>query len=82
VTGRSGRAGKRVYSVLVVDHDKIKWIMRQKSDNLDVQAMGMFLMGSYVASVQVECNNIGSAGCDRRRAWSRCCPYGGVRVAC
>lgn len=31
------------------------------SVTLDVQAMGMFLIGSYVVGVRVECNNIGLA---------------------
>jgi hypothetical protein len=39
--------------------------MRRKSGYLDVQPVGMSLIGSYGAGMQVECNNIGSAGYDR-----------------
>ena len=48
--------------------------MKQKSDDLDVQAMGTFiissgcrrgLMSGYLDGKRVECNDIKTAGCDQ-----------------
>ena len=73
-SGRGGRAGERVDSVILVEQDEVERTMRQRSDDLDVQAIGTFiissgcrrgLMSGYLDGKQVECNNIESAGCDR-----------------
>jgi hypothetical protein len=73
-TGRGGRAGERVCSVVLVEHGRVEWTMKQKSEDLDVQAMGLFLIGqgcrrglmsSYLDGKWVGCHDIQSAGCDR-----------------
>lgn len=73
-SGRGGRAGERVDSVIVVEEGEVKRTMVQKGEDLDVQAMGMFLTGSgcrrglmsgYLDGKQVSCNDVESAGCDR-----------------
>jgi superfamily II DNA helicase RecQ len=72
--GRGGRAGEVVDSVIVVEEGEVERVMKQKEEELDVQAMGMFLIGSgcrrglmsrYLDGKQVSCNDIESAGCDR-----------------
>jgi superfamily II DNA helicase RecQ len=73
-SGRGGRAGERVDSVILVEQGEVERTMQGKSDDLDVQAMGMFLIGggcrrglmsSYLDGKRVECNDMESAGCDR-----------------
>jgi hypothetical protein len=58
------------------EHSKVEQTLQKKSDNLDVQAMGMFLLGSgcqqklissYIDATAVGCNIIESAGCDQCR---------------
>ena len=60
--------------MILVEQGEVERTMRQKSDDLDVQAMGTFLIGSgcrrglmsgYLDGKRVECNDIESAGCDR-----------------
>jgi superfamily II DNA helicase RecQ len=81
-SGRGGRAGERVDSVVVVEQGEVERTMQRKSEDLDVQAMGMFLLGSgcrrglmssYLDGKRVGCNDIESAGCDRcgegRQEW-------------
>ncbi|KAI9882030.1 MAG: hypothetical protein M1823_006233, partial [Watsoniomyces obsoletus] len=73
-SGRGGRAGERVDSVILVEKGEVERTMEQKSEDLDVQAMGGFLIGSgcrrglmssYLDGKAVSCNDIESAGCDR-----------------
>jgi superfamily II DNA helicase RecQ len=73
-SGRGGRAGERVDSVILVEHGEVERTMERMSEDLDVQAMGMFLIGSgcrrglmsgYLDGKRVVCNDIESAGCDR-----------------
>jgi superfamily II DNA helicase RecQ len=73
-SGRGGRAGERVDSVVLVEHGEAERTMKQKSDDLDVQAMGTFIIGSgcrrglmsgYLDGKRVECNDVETAGCDR-----------------
>ena len=45
-SGRGGRAGERVNSVVLVKHGEVERTIKQKSDNLDVQAMGTFIISS------------------------------------
>lgn len=73
-SGRGGRGGERVDSVIVVEHGEVERRMKQKEEDLDVQAMGIFIIGggcrrglmsSYLDGKQVNCNDVDSAGCDR-----------------
>ena len=73
-SGRGGRAGERVDSVVLVEHGEVERTMKRKSDDLDVQAMGTFIIGSgcrrglmsgYLDGKRVECNDVETAGCDR-----------------
>ncbi|KAF2274063.1 uncharacterized protein EI97DRAFT_345540, partial [Westerdykella ornata] len=73
-SGHGGRAGERVDSIILVEQGEVEHTMEQKSEDLDVQAMGMFLIGSgcrrglmssYLDGKWVECNDIESAECDR-----------------
>jgi superfamily II DNA helicase RecQ len=79
-SGRGGRADKRVDSVVLVEHREVERTIRQKSDDLDVQAIGMFIIGSgcrrglmsgYLDGKRVECNDVEAAGCDRCREGAR-----------
>lgn len=45
-SGRGGRAGERIDSVVLVEKGEVQRTMKQKSDDLDVQAMGVFFVGS------------------------------------
>jgi len=73
-SGRGGRAGERVDSVILVEQGEVERTMQRKSEDLDVQAMGTFLIGSgcrrglmssYLDGKRVACKDIESAGCDR-----------------
>lgn len=73
-SGRGGRAGERVESMILVERSQVEWTMKQKSEELDVQAMGLFLLGtgcrrglmsSYLDGKWVGCHDLQSAGCDR-----------------
>lgn len=73
-TGRGGRSSEQVASIVLVEHSKVERVMKQKSEDLDVQAIGLFLissgcrrglMSSYLDRKQVDCNSIGAAECDR-----------------
>ena len=71
---RQGRqASKRVDAVVLVEKGKVEQTIKQKSSNLDVQAIGGFiissryrqgLISSYLDSRQVECNNLETASCN------------------
>ncbi|KAF2624455.1 P-loop containing nucleoside triphosphate hydrolase protein [Macroventuria anomochaeta] len=72
-SGRGGRAGKRVDSVVLLEPDEVEQTMQQKSTDVDVQAMGNFLIGSgcrrrlmstYMDIKAMGCDDIVSAGCD------------------
>ena len=45
-SGQGRRAGERVDSVVAVGRGKVERTMKQKSDDLDLQAMGTLLVGS------------------------------------
>ena len=73
-SGRGGRAGERVDAVVLVEKGEVERTMKQKSGDLDVQAMGVFLIGSgcrrglmssYLDGKRVECSDVEAAGCDR-----------------
>lgn len=72
-SGRGGRAGERVDSVVLVEKGEMERTMKQESGDFDVQAMGVFIIGSgcrrglmsgYLDGKRVECNNLETAGCD------------------
>jgi superfamily II DNA/RNA helicase len=73
-SGRGGRAGERVDSVVLVEKGEVERTMKQKSDDIDVQAIGTFIIGNgcrrglmsgYLDGKRVECNDVETAGCDR-----------------
>ncbi|KAG9201348.1 hypothetical protein G6514_005720, partial [Epicoccum nigrum] len=74
-SGRGGRAGETLDSVVIVEDGEVERAMKQKSDDLGVQAMGTFLIGSgcrraamssYLDGKRVECGDVdGAASCDR-----------------
>lgn len=45
-SGRSRRAGERLDLVVLLEPDEVEWMMERKSTDMDVQAMGRFLIGS------------------------------------
>ena len=60
-------------AVVLVEKGKVEQTMKQKSGDLDVQAIGVFIIGSgcrrglisgYLDGRQVECNDLETAGCD------------------
>ncbi|KAF2463574.1 uncharacterized protein BDR25DRAFT_245431, partial [Lindgomyces ingoldianus] len=70
---RGGRAREEVNLVIVVERRSVEQEMLKHSDNLCVQAIGLFLTGRgcrralmsmYMDSKAVACNNIKSARCD------------------
>jgi superfamily II DNA helicase RecQ len=73
-SGRGGRAGERVDSVILAELGAVKRTMKQKSEDLDVQAMGAFLLSSgcrrglmsgYLDGRSVGCEEAEAARCDR-----------------
>jgi superfamily II DNA helicase RecQ len=67
-SGCGGRADERVDSVVLVEKGEVEVTMRRKWDDLNVQAMGMFLVGkgcrrglmsSYLDGKAVECGGDG-----------------------
>jgi len=73
-SGRGGQAGEIVDSVLVVEQGEVERRIEQQKGELDVQAIGLFIIGSrcrrglisgYLNRKSIGCNDIESAGCDR-----------------
>jgi superfamily II DNA helicase RecQ len=73
-SGRGGREGETVDAVILVADGEVERRIRQKSEDIDVQAMGAFITGSgcrralmsgYLDGKAVTCSDIGAAGCDR-----------------
>jgi superfamily II DNA helicase RecQ len=73
-SGRGGRAGEMVDSVIVVEDGQVERRVRENSDSIDVQAMGLFIQGTgcrrglmseYLDGKRVECGDVEAAGCDR-----------------
>jgi hypothetical protein len=73
-SGRGGRAGEAVDSVIVVEDGEVEAKLRKNSGSVDVCAMGLFLqtsecrrgvMSGYLDGRMVKCSDIDSAGCDR-----------------
>jgi hypothetical protein len=69
------RAGKVVDSVILVEHSEVERTLAEKGDDMDVQAMGVFiisnscrrlLMSQYLGQAGVSCGDVEPpAGCDR-----------------
>lgn len=75
-SGRGGRGGERVESMILVEMGTVERRMKEEREKIDIQAMGLFLLGSgcrrdlmssYLDRKRVSCRNIESAGCDRCR---------------
>jgi superfamily II DNA helicase RecQ len=73
-SGRRGREGETVDAVILVAHREIERRLQEKSDNIDVQAIGVFitdnrcrraLMSGYLDGKRVTCGDIEAASCDR-----------------
>lgn len=74
-SGRGGRAGEVVDSVILVGHGEVEQTLAVQPDNIDVSAMGLFIVGSgcrrllmsrYMDWIRVSCSDLeGAAGCDR-----------------
>lgn len=72
-SGRGGRAGELVDSVIVVERGEVERRLRREEGSVDIQAMGLFLQGTgcrrgcmseYLDGRRVDCTDIESAGCD------------------
>jgi superfamily II DNA helicase RecQ len=81
-SGRGGRGGEPVDVVVVIEHGEVEKRVEEKSEDMDVQAMGQFLIGSgcrrelmsaYLDQEGVRCGDIEAVGCDRcgegEQAW-------------
>jgi superfamily II DNA helicase RecQ len=74
-SGRGGRAGKVVDSVILVRHGEVEATLAKNADNINVSAIRFFIVSSscrqllisrYIDRVGVSCSNLeGSARCDR-----------------
>ena len=73
-SGRGGGRGEAVDAVVLVEHREVERALEQKSDDIDVQAMGLFIIGSgcrrqlmsrYLDSTGMSCGDTESARCDR-----------------
>jgi superfamily II DNA helicase RecQ len=73
-SGRGGRDGETVDAVILVAQGEVERRLQQKSDDIDVLAMGAFitdsgcrraLMSGYLDGKGVTCSDIEAAGCDR-----------------
>jgi len=73
-SGRGGRNGEVVSSIIVVEEGQVEQKMKQSGGNVDVLAMGLFvtsggcrrgIMSKHLDGRAVCCNDIDSAGCDR-----------------
>jgi superfamily II DNA helicase RecQ len=73
-SGRGGRGGEQVDVVVVLEQGEVEKRIEKESDDIDVQAMGHFLIGSgcrrelmssYLDTKGVQCRDIEAVGCDR-----------------
>jgi superfamily II DNA helicase RecQ len=73
-SGRGGQGGEQVDVVVVVGHREVEKRMEKESDDINVQAMGHFLIGSrcrqelmssYLDTEGVRCGDIKAVSCDR-----------------
>jgi superfamily II DNA helicase RecQ len=73
-SGRGGRGGEAFEVVVVVGQGEVEKRMEQESDDIDVQAMGQFLIGdgcrrelmsSYLDVQGVRCGEVDAVRCDR-----------------
>jgi superfamily II DNA helicase RecQ len=73
-SGRGGRGGEPFDVVVLVEHGEVEKAIEREKDEIDVLAMGQFLIGSgcrrelmssYLDLQGVSCRDIEAAGCDR-----------------
>jgi superfamily II DNA helicase RecQ len=73
-SGRGGRGGEQCDVVVLVGHGEVEDTLKRQKEEIDVVAMGQFLIGSgcrrelmssYMDEQGVSCRDIGAAGCDR-----------------
>ena len=73
-SGRGGREGERFEVVVLVEQGEVEQVMEREKEDIDVLAMGQFLIGSgcrrelmssYLDQQGQSCGEIGAAGCDR-----------------
>ena len=73
-SGRGGRGGEQFDVVVLVEHGEVEKAMEREKDEIDVLAIGQFLIGSrcrrelissYLDQRGVSCRDIEAAGCDR-----------------
>jgi superfamily II DNA or RNA helicase len=73
-SGRGGRGGEAFDVVVVLEHGEVERRMEQEGDDMEVVAMGQFLVGSgcrrqlmssYMDVQGVGCREIGAVNCDR-----------------
>ena len=73
-SGRGGRGGEQFEVVVLVEHGEVEKAMEEQKEDIDVLAMGQFLIGSgcrrelmssYLDERGQSCGDIGGAGCDR-----------------
>ena len=73
-SGRGGRGGERFEVVVLVEQGEVEQVMEREKEDIDVLAMGQFLIGSgcrqelmssYLDQQGQSCGEIGAAGCDR-----------------
>jgi superfamily II DNA helicase RecQ len=72
-SGQGGRGGEQVDVVVVLEKGEVEKRLEKESDDIDVQAMGYFLIGSrcrrelissYLDTKGVQCRDIKAVGCD------------------
>jgi superfamily II DNA helicase RecQ len=73
-SGLGGRGGEQVDVVVVLGYGEVERQMENESDDMDVQAMGHYLIGSgcrwelmssHLDTKGVQCKNVEAVGCDR-----------------
>ena len=75
-SGRGGRGGEQVDVVVVLEHGEVERRIETESDDMDVQAMGHYLIGSgcrrelmssYLDTKGVQCKDVEAVGCNQYR---------------
>jgi hypothetical protein len=73
-SGCRGRRGELVDVVVVIEHREVEKRVEEKSEDIDVQAIGQFLirsgcrrelMSAYLDQEGVRCGDIKAVGCDQ-----------------
>jgi superfamily II DNA helicase RecQ len=75
-SGRGGRGGETFNVVVMIEQEEVEKRIEQKSGDIDVQAMGAFLIGnrcrralisSYLDGQEIGCRELDRVYCDRCR---------------